>query len=601
MPTRRDFLALAAASSSLHAAARPNVLWISCEDTGPQLSCYGDPHSRTPNLDRLAGEGIRYQHAYSVAGVCAPSRSGIITGMYPAALGSQHMRCQVTLPEGVLPFPAYLRQAGYYCTNNAKTDYNFIHPKETWDESSQRAHWRNRTAGQPFFSVFNIETTHESRVRMRGEEYASQIPRLQPGQRQDPARLTTLPPYYPDTPETRRDWANYYELISDMDAQFGARLREIEDAGLLSNTIVFFWGDHGVGLPRAKRWLYESGTHVPLLVRIPGEKPRVERRLVSLIDLGPTVLSLCGVPVPDHMHGQAFLGAGARPERQYVYGHRDRMDETYDLIRAVRDPRYRYIRNYRPELPYAQIINTPEDGNVMKEMRRVRAAGGLNAAQQKFFAPRKPAEELYDVQNDPHELNNLAAQPALAPVLRRMRAEHERWTESILDAGFLPEPMLDDEGRRRGSRYQVFRGPGGLEWQRRLRRLASGAGNLRAALQDTDPSARWWALRRLDSGLEDSDLEIALGDPHGVVRVEAARQKGLRAGPAEKAVDVLIRALTDRNEWTRLAAAHALEELGPRAAPARAALATAAEPPARGDRGATYLWRVASRALKKLG
>jgi len=367
--TRREALGLGlAAAAPLRAApsaSRPNILWISCEDISPHLGCYGVANAITPTLDALAARGVRYTNAFTVAGVCAPSRSGIITGMYPSTLGSQHMRCEATLPSHVRCFPEYLRQAGYCCTNNSKTDYNFTHPPATWDESSPRAHWRKRRKGQPFFSVFNFTVTHESRILMRGAEYEKQIARLKPNQRQDPARLA-LPPYYPDTPEVRRDWANVFELITAMDYQAADVLRELEEDGLAGETIVFFWSDHGTGLPRAKRWLYDSGTRVPLIVHIPekfrtageGTPGSVNDELVSFIDLGPTVLNLAGAKVPAQMQGRAFLGANLKPPRQYIYGARDRMDERYDIIRSVRDKRYRYIRNYEPFKPYYQYMNT---------------------------------------------------------------------------------------------------------------------------------------------------------------------------------------------------------------------------------------------------
>ena len=206
---------------------RPNILWISCEDISPHLGCYGDPNARTPTLDWLAEEGARYTNAFTVAGVCAPSRSGIISGMYPSSLGSTFMRCQAKLPDQVKCFTEYLRQAGYYCSNRSKTDYNFKHPPSAWDDSSKDGHWRNRAEGQPFFSVFNLTITHESQYRTRGEEYAKKIARLKPEDRQDPGRLS-LPPYYPDTPEARQDWAQYYELITVMDYQAADVLRQLE-------------------------------------------------------------------------------------------------------------------------------------------------------------------------------------------------------------------------------------------------------------------------------------------------------------------------------------------------------------------------------------
>ncbi|MGH9673352.1 MAG: sulfatase family protein, partial [Bryobacteraceae bacterium] len=302
--TRRGFLFSGAAGALAQPAVPPNILWISCEDMSPDLGCYGDSYSHSPNIDRLAAQGVRYTNAFSVAGVCAPSRSGIITAMYPSSIGTHHMRSQGVPPPYVKCFTEYLRAAGYYCTNNVKTDYNFETPLTAWDETSNRAHWRNRPKDRPFFSVFNLTTTHESQIRAPEDVFAGHMRRVPADRRHDPARAV-LPPYYPDTPVVRRDWANYYDLITSMDAQVGELLRQLEEDGLAQNTAVFFWADHGRGLPRAKRWIYDSGTRVPVVVRWPGQARAgsVSDQLVSLIDLGPTAISIAGAAVPAHMQG----------------------------------------------------------------------------------------------------------------------------------------------------------------------------------------------------------------------------------------------------------------------------------------------------------
>jgi uncharacterized sulfatase len=559
MINRRAFLA-----QTLPLAAQtpqqPNILWVSCEDTGTQIGCYGDPHAITPNIDQMAAEGVRYSHAYTVAGVCAPSRSGIITGMYPTTLGSHHMRCTAKLPPWVRPFPAYLRDAGYFTTNNAKTDYNFDVPEGVWDRLGRDAHWKDRPAGRPFFSVFNIETTHESRVVLRGAAYEKAIGGVKPEQRQDPARLTTLPPFYPDTPETRRDWANTYELITAMDRQFGARVQELKDAGLWDNTIVFFWGDHGVGLPRSKRWLYETSTHVPLLARIPeryrtagqGKPGSTDAQLVSLIDLAPTLLNLAGAPMPKHFQGRAFLGPNLTPQREYVFAARDRMDERYDMVRAIRDRRYRYIRNFEPEKPYYQYMTTPEKGPTMQEIRR---AGASSKVASQWMGT-KPAEELYDTQTDPFEIHNLAQDPRHRMTLQRLRLKLEDWQKETGDLGLIPEPELSVIEERRGYRM------GG----------------------SSPVTARYWEVRRTPSL---SRLESGLLDSAPVVRIAAAQRLGR--------VDKLIEGLANRDPSTRLMAAQALDELGEKARPAIRALQIA-----RQDQENRYLVRVANHALNSL-
>jgi len=447
------------------APARPNILWISAEDLSPDLGAYADAYAVTPTLDRLAREGARFTRAFSSAPVCAPSRSAIITGMYPTTIGSMHMRSKAVPPAGVKAFTEYLRAAGYYCTNRSKTDYNFEAPPSNrppdtvWDESSNRAHWRNRPdPGQPFFSVFNLTTTHEGQIRLDEAAFANVTAALEPGRRHDPA-AAAIPPYYPDTPLVRKDWARYYDLISVMDGQVQAILQQLEDDGLADHTIVFFWGDHGRGLPRAKRFTYDSGLRVPLIVRWPGviAPGSVVGDLVSLMDLGPTALALAGVPVPQHMQGQPFLGPAKPPARSLVFGHRDRMDEAHDMMRTVRDARFRYIRNFYPGRPYAQHIEYMEEMPTMREWRRrykdhmnaldPEYGGALNPVQLLFMAPEKPVEELYDLETDPFEILNLAGSLPHQAVLARMRQALETWQRESGDLGPVPEAELRERMR----------------------------------------------------------------------------------------------------------------------------------------------------------
>jgi len=594
--------------------ARPNIVWLSCEDISPHLGCYGDPHAITPNLDRLATEGVRYKHAYTTAGVCAPCRSGIITGMYQSTLGTHHMRCSAKLPPQVTTFPTYLREAGYYCTNNSKQDYQFRTPSGTWDESSGKAHWRKRKdKGQPFFSVFNFTGCHESGIAS-ASKYKSVTSKLTASQRQDPKKLTTLPPYYPDTPIVREDWKRNYELITAMDAWAGNLIAQLKEDGLSENTIVFFWSDHGVGLPRAKRWLYESGTHVPLIVRIPeklrtagqGKAGTVDDQLVSSIDFGPTVLNLAGVKVPRHVQGRAFLGTDLTPPREYIYGARDRMDERYDIIRAVRDKRYRYIRNYEPFKTYYQYMNTPEKGATMKEIRRLAREGKLPPAAKLFMAPTKPLEELYDVQADPHEIHNLAGSPKHQDILKRMREAHIRWVLETRDVGLLPEPEIVEREGAAGSRYAILRQEGADDLVVRLRATAAlgeqGAAalpKLIAATKDPDAAVRYWAAIGIgnlgDKATEAKDLMAdAMKDFSAVVRIAAARAL-CAMGTRDSALPVLIGELKSQAEWVRLNAAIVLDSIGENARPAIPALEAA-----RKDTQNKYVARVANHALNVL-
>ncbi|MBW3622340.1 MAG: sulfatase-like hydrolase/transferase [Armatimonadetes bacterium] len=438
---------------------RPNILWISAEDLSPDLGSYGDTYARTPNLDRLAKQGVRYANAFSSAPVCAPSRSAIITGMYAPAIGTQHMRSKGVPPPEVRCFTEYLRAAGYFCTNRSKTDYNFDSPATAWDQLGQKAHWRNRPAGKPFFSVINLETSHEGKVRAAPDAFARFTQDLKPEDRHDPAKAK-LPPYYPDTSKVRNDWARYHDLVTAMDLQAGEILKQLEEDGLAENTIVVFWGDHGRGLSRGKRWVYDSGIQVPLIVRWPGTlKPgSVRDDLVSLMDLGPTMLSIAGVKVPAHMQGRAFLGNQKPKPREYVYAHRDRMDETLDIIRGVRDKRYKYIRNYRPDLPYAQNIAYMDEMPMMSEWRRLQVEGGLVGPQKLFFRHTKPVEELYDTLNDPHEIHNLAGDPKHRATLERLRNAHVAWMKESGDTGLIPEPELTQRMRPR-DRWQKAADP----------------------------------------------------------------------------------------------------------------------------------------------
>jgi len=450
---------------------RPNFLWISTEDISPDLRCYGDAYAVTPNLDRLAAEGVRYENVFSHAGVCAPTRSGIITGMYPTTLGTCPMRCKGVPPAYVKCFPEYLRALGYYCTNQSKTDYQFDPPLTAWDECSGRAHWRNRPDGAPFFAIINFTSTHESKIRDRSKKMKEKLATLGPDERHDPAKAV-LPPYYPDTPKVREDWAQYYDLITLMDKQAKAVLDQLEEDGLAEDTIVWFWGDHGRGLPRAKRWIYDSGLRIPLIVRVPKKwrslampsRPdavapgTVNDDLIAFIDFAPTMLSLAGVEIPEHIQGRAFLGGQKAKPRDYIYAARDRMDEAYDLIRAVRDKRFKYIRNYMAYLSRGQDINYMNQMPTMQEMRRLHAEGKLEGPEKQYFEPTKPIEELYDITVDPHEVNNLAGDPKYADVLERMRKVHAAWYEETGDIGLVPEPLFD-EMKRPGGKYEKTDAP----------------------------------------------------------------------------------------------------------------------------------------------
>jgi uncharacterized sulfatase len=606
-------------SSIVQAADQPNIVWISAEDINAHFGCYGDPHAITPNIDKLATEGMRYTHAFTTAGVCAPCRSGIITGMYQTSIGTQHMRSPALMPDSIKPFPTYLRKAGYYCTNNSKQDYQFDTPEGSWDESSGRAHWRNRSdKDQPFFSVFNFTGCHESGIA--GErKYLEVTKDLTPDQRQDAYALTTFPPYYPDTPRAREDWKRNYELITAMDAWAGDLIDQLKEDGLYENTIIFYWSDHGVGLPRAKRWLYDSGTHIPLIVRIP-EKYRVEGQgipatvidqLVSSIDFGPTVLNLVGVPVPEVMQGRPFLGKNPPTPRDYVFGARDRMDERYDIIRMARDKNFKYIRNYEPLKTFYQFMNTPEKGATMQELRQGHEAGTLPAAAEYFFSPNKPVEELYDIRVDPHELENLAYDPRYASTLVRLRNAHLAWVKETRDTGLIAEPILVEREKDLGNRFEIMRQSEDKTLSDRVAEAAVAASSgkealpdLVRAMKDKDAAVRYWGAVGIGNiggfAIKQSGLmKRALKDESAVVRIAAGRALG-RMGNPEAALPVLVKELQDGEQWERLQAAIVLDEMEAKALPAVAAMHAALKPRTELYANGKYVVRVLNRALNQL-
>lgn len=431
-------------------AERPNILWISCEDISQNLGCYGDPHAITPNLDRLAAEGVRFDRAFTPAGVCAVVRSGIITGMYPPSIGSQNMRSRIIPPQQVKAFPELLRAAGYFTTNRSKTDYQFEPTPSIWDrQGNKHQDWRERpNPKQPFFSVINITVCHESQIRHGEKRHQEVIQSIGSENQRDPIKVAdTLPEYLPNTAATRKNWAWYHDNITLMDKMAGDALRRLEEDGLADNTLVVFWSDHGMGMPRGKRWIYDTGTLVPVIMRWPGQlkEQSVREDLVSVLDLPPTMLAAAGVEVPGYMQGRRLLGDDAGPEPPYLFFHRDRMDEVYELQRAVRDRRWKYIRNYEPEKTYAQRLDYMDEMPAMRDWRRLAAVGRLSGGQKNWFTAAKPVEELYDTAKDPWELTNLAELPEYANRLARMREATEGWQDRIGDTGMIPEAVMMEE------------------------------------------------------------------------------------------------------------------------------------------------------------
>ena len=431
---------------------RPNILWLVAEDLSPIIPAFGDDTVATPNLDRLAAEGVRYTRVFSTSGVCAPSRAALATGMYQNRIGAQHMRTTNVSGfgvDGLIPYEAvpppfvkmhsqYFREAGYYTSNNAKEDYQFRKAVTAWDDSSRTAHWRNRALDQPFFSVFNFNITHESQIWVQAEN-----PLRVPEDLEVP-----IPPYLPDTAVAQRDVRQVYSNIVAMDEQVGQILEELEQDGLLESTVIFWYSDHGGPLPRQKRLLYDAGLQVPMIIRYPDRwrAGELDDQLISFVDFKSTALSLAGIEPPEYVDGRAFAGEFQSSEsRQYIHAAADRFDRQYDTIRAVRDDRFKYLRNYHPERGYYQPLTYREQMPIMQELLRLRDQNGLTEAQSQWFRESKPAEELFDTLEDPHELTNLSLDPAYSDKLLELRAELDRWLSNFDDKGMMPEPDLINE------------------------------------------------------------------------------------------------------------------------------------------------------------
>ncbi len=408
--------------SSAKTSARPNILWIIADDLGVELGCYGTPLMRTPNIDNLAAQGLRFTRCFTTAPVCSPSRSALMTGMYQTAINAHDHRSMTALPSNVRPITDYFSKAGYFRCNvkkiaprlesKGKTDYNFDveHPFDGEDFDDLKSH-------QPFFAEIQLVEPHRGSWKP-AEKLSYHV---------DPAKVN-LPPYYPDDPVVRKDWASYLDTIDYLDGKVGAILDRLEKEGLAQNTIIFFFGDNGRCHVRDKQWLYEGGLHIPLIVRWPGQiSAGVRDDLVSAIDISATSLKLAGVTLPANMQGQIFLGPGAT-KRKYIFGARDRCDETVDRIRSVRDDRYKYIRNFMPDRPYTQPNAYKERAYpALAVMKQRHAEGKLTPAQELFMAPQKPEEELYDLKTDPHEIHNLAKSADHRKILIELNAAMEKW------------------------------------------------------------------------------------------------------------------------------------------------------------------------------
>lgn len=546
-------------TASANELDRPNILWLSIEDIGPQIGCYGFD-IETPALDQLAKRSLVFDVAWSNYPVCAPARTTIISGMYASALGAGNMRSAAKRKPNVRLLPELLQEAGYYCTNAFKTDYNFADLKQTsiWNESSRKAHWKNRSEGQPFFAVFNNTNTHESKVRTR--PHTQQI---------DPDSLA-LPPYWPDTPEVREDFGQYLDNIQTMDSWIADHLKSIDEAGLTDDTIVIFFGDHGAGLPRHKRFAGDSGMRVPFIVHVPkkwqafwsaeyGPGKRTDAP-VGFIDLAPSMLNVAGIDIPARFQGNSFLGPDTK-RAKYVFGVRNRMDERYDVSRSLRDEQFVYIHNFMPHLPHGQFIDYQQTTNATRVWYEQFKAGTLNDVQSAFWQPRS-REELYDLKNDPHETVNLAGDPEHSETVAKMRSAMIAKMLEIQDVDLVPESILHEFEIASGEPRTAYADKESFSFDK-LISVAMQENSELDLLDSAQPEIRFWTLVGLINDPETSKSNAArlkkmLGDPSMAVQIKAAEALLASEAEIEAAVERLLK-LADIKNSNYYVAANALD------------------------------------------
>ncbi|MDA1229673.1 MAG: sulfatase [Planctomycetota bacterium] len=538
--------------------ARPNVVWLVSEDNSIHyLKLFSEHGAETPHIAAMARHGLTFNHAFSNAPVCSVARTTLATGCYGPRIGTQFHRrsVEVPMPDGLQMFPEYLNRAGYYTANNNKTDYNATAGKDVWNESSKNASWRNRKSGQPFFYMQSFPVCHESALHFTAKQMASQTTEHCPID-------VFVAPYHPSTPTFKYTYARYLDRMQEMDKQVGAVVDELTQDGLLEDTFIFCFGDHGGVLPRGKGYAYESGLHVPLVVRIPERwRHLVDREpgsrvngFVSFIDFGPTVMNLADVTVPSQMDGKPFLGSGVTREdvdaRDEAFGYADRFDEKYDQVRTLRKGRFEYIRNFQPFNFDGLQNNYRYKMLAYQEWRALYESGQLNAVQKQFFEPR-PAEQLFDMESDPYEIQNLATDPKFADVLHDMRDRLTNRCKSLPDLSMYPESVLAkvafDNPVQFGQNHKTQIAELVDIANLSLIPFSEARGAIQQALTSVDPTARYWGLIVCSShGAVASEFvptaqQLAESDSNGLVRVRAAEFLGLigAADPQGTIIDAL--------------------------------------------------------------
>lgn len=523
----------------------PNFVWLISEDNSKHFMKLFDPSGvNTPNIDLLSSQGLLFSHAFSNSPVCSVARSTLITGTMAPRTGIQYHRKtrEAPMPNGLEMFPAYLRKAGYYATNNSKKDYNAVESPEVWDESSNKATWRNRpNVKQPFFHQETFTGSHESRLHFDETFMQNHITSEDVGQ-------ITLFPYFPDTPTFRFTTAFHREKIKDIDNWVGKKMAELREDGLLEDTFVFYFGDHGGVLPRSKGYLYEAGLHVPLVVRVPenwrhlvpSQIPQTVDGFVSFIDFAPTLLHLAGLPIPDQMDGTPFLGTDVSLDevilRDEAYGYADRFDEKYEMVRSLRKGNWKYIRSYQPYYPDALHNNYRYQMLAFAEWRTLFEQGKLSKINKNFFLG-KSVEMLFNLEDDPHETNNLAGNEKHLNKLKMLRDLSSQKSQSILDLSFLPESvMLKDAlynpveyGRRNRERLFKLMKTANLA----LDDSETGSIQLTNALSDSDELVRYWAVTAQTSRPISQKINSKIGemmaDKSCLVRWRVTEYLGLHA------------------------------------------------------------------------
>ena len=571
------FAMLSGCSRRQESTPLPNILWLTAEDIGPALGCYGDPQATTPHIDSLAREGIVFTDVSATAAICAPARSALITGIQATSLGTQHLRSEIPVPDTLKILPEFLRKAGYFCTNNDKTDYNFD-ASGRWDENGPKAHWKDRPAGKPFFAVFNFPVTHEGNTNDFTDHDVKGLAAYH-----DPARAK-LPPYYPDTHEMRVIWAHLYDLITKFDMQVGEKIRELREAGEMDNTIIFVFADHGYGLPRYKRWCYKSGMQVPLVIYVPDkyksmfntQKGHSDGSLISFVDFAPTVMSLAGMEPEPAMQGIPFAGSHIR-KNDFIYGARSRADDVYDVSRLISDGRYEYIRNFMPYKPYIQkvIIFGPEKRSY-RELNALEKEGRLNDTVMRMYRP-KDTEELYDLEQDPYELNNLAQDSSYMEKKNMLEGKLLASLIRRKDIGFLHESemMIRSEG---SSPYAIAQDPEKYDAEKIIHAAFMASvknqdpATINDLLGDDDPGVVFWGLnavmnsskvdentsRQVEQLMDSSSPAVAILASEICVEQNINRQMGLAT---------LVKYLKDPRPTTVLDAAISIRRIGSDAKP----------------------------------